>query len=389
LLHVLACSALLVASFASTASATTGGSQFFLWINEEESKKDEGDWFQPANAWTSSVQGIFLFDMARVGKGHYEVVVGAHAMNKPLQAQVVAYGANDVRCKFRKAHEPVTCYAEGGGAGGCTTFYVACHTAAGLLANSQFVLSMSASTNSNVNPGGTGGFVETKNEISIQKRWTNMYPFVRGNDLNYRNTHGGAPTITRTGTGYYNVTFPGLGTSTLGVAQVTAISSDASHCKASLPYAQGSDLKLSVFCYIGASSADSDFMLNYDRHATRASIAHQAARAHANQPYETNLYTPARSWSTPGRTNDPPSNNLVGRIERGRYVVLHSALSELASSAWVGAAGAGTRNYCKLESWFGSPFGGVMVNIRCYSQSGALVDTEFVETYQGPPLGPQ
>jgi hypothetical protein len=320
-------------------------------------------------------------------RGEYELTLGHHDEAKPLQAQVVAYGADSVRCKFRKAHEAVTCQPPGGALGICSRFFVSCHTPAGALANSQFVFSFSGSTINGTEPGGRAAFVETKNEIEIQKRWVHGLPIVRGNGLNYLNTHGGGPTITKLGTGYYAVTFPGLATSTVGVAQVTAIGGDAAHCKANLPYAEGSDLKLRVACYAGASDADSDFILNYDRYATRPSTGYQGARAHGDQP-SVSSYTPARSWNS-GNTSGP-GENKVSRSERGRYSVVHSILSEMLSSAWVSAAGVSNRNYCKLEGWFDWPFGvgGVVVNLRCHASDGDLVDTQFVETYQGTLLSP-
>jgi hypothetical protein len=56
------------------------------------------------------------------------------------------------------------------------------------------------------------------------------------------------------------------------------------------------------------------------------------------------------------------------------------------SAAYAVAVGVNS-NYCKISGW-GPIFGLTTVGVLCFDSTGNPVNTQFIETYQGPVISP-
>jgi hypothetical protein len=167
------------------------------------------------------------------------------------------------------------------------------------------------------------------------------------------NTSGGASSVTRSGTGVYQVTFAGLGGVHGGNVQVTARGSDSARCKVSGWQTTGSTVTAGVRCFQGPTPADSEFLASYEatNHADSA-----VAYAHYDPPATptvTAIPDLARAW------------NVTGIYTPIHSVLLAGAVTGFAMEN-VTADGAGPE------------FCGFGVNrVTCWDASGAAVDTPF------------
>lgn len=423
---------------------TSGGRQEFAWADLEtwqEAYSPSEKYAAPRPADAPEVE------VTRIDRGLYTVLVGWHDAFHPYQAQVVAYGADDTRCKFYEWPEPVFV-----GQVGTTPnllhwksrMFVACFNAAGRRRDSKFVFSFSGGaingTPALTGPaayfttiaGGTkiapnyeevvdggpnfslGGlerfFGACRDLLGIGNPPNHIIPETTSTGdwqthkefMSFNSSRGNPlPTIRRTSTGVYEVSLPGLGTPNPGLAQVTALGGNPlgrnpAHCIAGLPVASSTDspLRVRVEGWKGSERADTDFILNYDQEVTRMyPPAHQGARVYADN-WVAASYTPSRSFNT-GSIIDAPGKNRAYRMGTGLYRVHHSEIQSTPNSVWVGAAppweflgsGAPGGNYCKVERWVPESRG-TDVYIRCYDAGGNLVDSRYFETYQGEPMGP-
>jgi hypothetical protein len=141
-----------------------------------------------------------------------------------------------------------------------------------------------------------------------------------------------------------------------------------------------------VRCYIGDVLVDSDFMLNWDPQVTRPSTSHMGASLFAHSP-TTASYTPQRSYNSGGIVNSGPGVNQAGRSRAGQYWATETMMAAQSSTVWSGAVG-GDSKYCKLALW--NPYGtGIITYTNCFDSSGNLSDSPYIQTYQGPYIGPE
>lgn len=167
------------------------------------------------------------------------------------------------------------------------------------------------------------------------------------------NSSGSSSSVTRSGTGVYEVTFAGLGGIHGGNVQVSARGPDSVRCKIDGWQTTGPAVTVGVRCFQGATPADSEFLASYE--AINQSVT-GLAYAHYDPPA-----TPAVSV-----TPDPARASNVTSI----YVPIHSVTlaSPVTGFAMehVTADGSGPE-FCS--------FG--VTRVTCWNASGGAVDTAF------------
>jgi hypothetical protein len=282
----------------------------------------------------------------------------------PLQVgnpQIVAVGTDPVHCKA------TTAMSDGAATDPSILLGVACHDAAGALADSKFVV-MYASVDST--PAGEGAY-----------GWFGP-SCTPGGILNWNST-GSYINCTRTATGAYTIAAGQLGLTGVGAnIQITAqgSSSSSDRCRVSSWGPDGSEFKMYVRCHEdsgAAVAADEGFYFNYSRaHAT--SLNGTGAYAYANNA--------TSSSYTPGATFSNTSGVLAGKFQgTGRYWMSFPNLgignSRVPFVVAVGSTNAGG-NYCKVEQWFSGtkPNGSnyLEVQTRCFDGNHQPVNTVYM-----------
>lgn len=128
---------------------TTGGRQDFALFDKPVLDKNEV--YIPPKKWTAPGpprwEGRVSISVIGQGTdGRYSVHVGGHDPFAPYQAQVVAYGLDNARCKF--SQPSVADYKDVAGGllrGWYSRFYVLCLDGGGRPVNSSFIFSFSGS----------------------------------------------------------------------------------------------------------------------------------------------------------------------------------------------------------------------------------------------------
>lgn len=173
------------------------------------------------------------------------------------------------------------------------------------------------------------------------------------------NSSGGAITITRSGAGTYAVTFAGLAVSS-GDVQVTSYNSTA---RCNVTNWGGS--AVNVACRNSSGTAvDSMFTIAVVLNGV-TSAAKPVAYAWANNSSSAS-YTPSTSYSY----NAGGGTITATRSAAGTYAISFGGLTINSGDIQVSAYNSSAE--CNVANW-----GGTTVNVRCYSNSGALVDSMY------------
>lgn len=271
-------------------------------------------------------------------------------------AQVVAYGADNTRCKVQSWFQ----------SGSDELVNVLCHTPSGSLTDSKFIVRYGRTSSS-----GPGAYLWADQPSAASYTPTLAYSF---------NSTGVANTIARSGVGTYTVNLPGLG-GTDGNVLVTAHGNSSTHCNVTSWGSLPGNRPIEVRCWSAAGVlADSTFSLAFDG-AGVTGFNQVGAFAWANNPTSAS-YFPNASYSyhssifpcSPGVTS-------AGRLSTGSYFMRHSSMPATHSTVHVTARSSlSTSDYCKVEGLI--PWSnGVEVKTRCFNASGALKDGEYAESY--------
>lgn len=220
-------------------------------------------------------------------------------------------------------------------------------------ANSQFLVA---------GPQSRWGYVWANQPTAASYTPSNTYQF---------NSSGATNTIVRTAVGTYTVKFPNLAASA-GTVHVSAYGTGSQSCKVVNWFPSGSEEHVNVACFNSAGSrADALFTVSFNLPAGNIG---PLGHVWADQP-STASYTPSASY----RFNSSGGTNTISRSGVGAYTVRLPGLAASAGNVKVTAYGGGSE-LCKVGNWF--PSGAdQLVNVRCYSTSGAAVDTRFTMTY--------
>jgi hypothetical protein len=194
-------------------------------------------------------------------------------------------------------------------------------------------------------------------------------------DYSY-NSAGGTITATVGATGFYTVSFGGLG-GIGGDVQVVAYGQTSARCKvSSWGGSWPSTLSIGVACHTpGGTPQASAFVVQYARKDVTVDGA--GAYLWAEQPSSaaycpTNLY----SWNSTGGVN------CISRPATGTYDVTLPGLTATGGTFQITAYGS-AGEHCKIQSW-GPSGGGQFARVLCFGPTGVAVDTRFDLNYFAP-----
>ncbi len=284
-------------------------------------------------------------------------------------AHATAYGAGTHQCK-------VDTWVP---SGSDQSVVVRCFTLAGAPVDSRFTASY---TNKRVWPGYDygrtypGAYVHLTNPTSDSSTPATY---------NQYNSTGRTNTVSRLGVGTYSVLMPEIGRTVAGGhALVTSAGYGASRCKVvNFGWATpSSTIRVNIRCFtVAGVPADSRFALTFTDRTNTLGLdgccntdGHQSAYALANDPTAAS-YSPAASY----QHEVPAGGATASRAGTGNYS-MRFANADLGTGSVHVAASGWTAEFCKVGSWSAS--GGI--NVRCYSPTGAPVDTPYDLSYTGP-----
>jgi hypothetical protein len=195
--------------------------------------------------------------------------------------------------------------------------------------------------------------------------------------LNYNyNSRGVNNRVKRAATGEYIVTIPQMDVSgglvKPGTVMVTAYGENNTYCK-TIGYSNNATngITVVVHCYKSGILEDSQFTLSYFRDPSTLAIRNASDKLQA-------WYL----WANPenmGYQSDSYGNSdaTMERLAVGSYRVHLPRIAAFDKTfAQVNGYDLNT-SYCNVVNWIASPSGGIDVNVKCYTPSGALADSIF------------
>jgi len=304
--------------------------------------------FSPSASFNSSGGGVRVVNL---DTGRYSVRfegLGAGGGN----LQVSAFGAGNARCKL------------GGEAlvEGHLDVLVLCHAPDGAPQNAAFSLGYAKG-------GEAGAYLRAQAPRAASYKPEAAHAYDPG---------GLGSHVTRLARGEYAVRLRGAAASSAegGNVLVTAIGSDAAHCKVGAWFPWGADLLVHVLCFDATGArADSVYSLSYVDGSVPAPHG-VGAYAWADQP-SAPAYTPSPYYADsaaerlPGAAPEAAAAQ-AGRTDTGVYS-LHFPRQTLAAP-WASFVTAHGRDgaYCKLSSVAEAD---VLLGVRCFDASGQPADS--------------
>lgn len=209
------------------------------------------------------------------------------------------------------------------------------------------------------------------------------------NSLYMFNGNRGPATITRSGTGVYNVSLPGLGLSGQsegGNVQVTNYagfgSTTLSRAKVS-SWGGSTDLSINVRTFDAAGNpSDERFVLGFNTYA--APIAERlgsGAHVWANSASAAAPYTPSSYYTDSNGLAGPANSELVTKLSTGSYQVnLPNVVPSNSTVAIVTAYGSSS-DWASIASWLTLNPTGARVLVNTYDSAGVAKDSQFTLLY--------
>lgn len=205
----------------------------------------------------------------------------------------------------------------------------------------------------------------------------------------YFNGNRGSATISRIGTGDYQVTLPGLGevgASERGSVQATAYSGagvvSLLRARVSGWFTSGNDLRVTVRTLNAAGvPADARFTMSYQQVAAPIP-SHQGSGAHvwANDASAAS-YAPSAAYTDSNGTAGPADSETIDRLGVGYYAVHLPNLIPQGSSIAMATTHGLTAAYASIAGWGGDLPTGTRVRVRTYDTNGSPVDARFTLLY--------
>jgi hypothetical protein len=305
--------------------------------------------YSPSTNYSHSSTGL-ANSVTRIGTGLYRVAMPGLGADQPSgNVQVTAYGGTANRCKVQSWIP----------SGSTLNVTVRCYTAAGALANTQFVVQYFRAGAGNAQQQ---AYLWANSPTSASYVPSRFYSF---------NSRGGTNRVTRSGVGVYQASLPGF-TTVGGNVQITGYGTSSGYCKVS---SWGvSTVNVRCFTAVGAP-ADSMWSLRYtDRHV--ANDARRGAYVWANNPTSP-LYTPSATY----RWHSQGNVITISRSGTGSYLVrIPNMVAYNRTSAMVTGYGS-SNTTCAVGSWVSDGAGGTNVRVYCRTPAGALTDTYFTLSY--------
>jgi hypothetical protein len=189
------------------------------------------------------------------------------------------------------------------------------------------------------------------------------------------NSAGGAITIVREETGFYDVSFDLLYTGAPDDVQATAYFTNGT-CDAVSKGHSGTTVIVRVACYdANGNDADRKFTLLYQSRDTNMGTASKGLAFLDASQFTTASYTPATQYNSTG------ASNTMVRNSTGNYTATLPGLTATGGDVQVTALNPDTgTNRCKAVNWSAASTG-TTVNVHCYDQTGAFDDTPFTLAY--------
>jgi hypothetical protein len=305
--------------------------------------------YAPSTNYSHNSTG-YANTVTRIGTGLYRVAMPGLGTDQPSgNVQVTAYGGTANRCKVQSwVRSGITLYVT-----------VRCHTAAGALANTQFVVQYFRAGAGNPQQQ---AYLWAHSPSSAAYYPSRYYSF---------NSRGGTNYVTRSSAGVYQAHLPGF-TRVGGNVQVTGYGSDSRYCKVS----SWGVSAVTVRCFTaGGVPADSMWSLRYtDLHV--ANDARRGAYVWANNPTSL-LYTPSATyrWHSQGNTI------TIARSGTGSYQVRIPNMAAYNRTSTMVTGYSGSSATCAVGSWTSNGVGGTNVRVYCRTATGALTNAYFTLSY--------
>ncbi|MCA8952275.1 MAG: hypothetical protein KDE27_22380 [Planctomycetes bacterium] len=190
----------------------------------------------------------------------------------------------------------------------------------------------------------------------------------------------GAPLITHSNTGIYQVRFPNLGStgSEGGNVQITPHSFGMRRAKVQSWFTSGSDVLVNVRCYDAAGAlADGRFICSYNEVASPMPVElGSGAHVWANNATAAS-YTPNAIYTDSNGTLGPDNAETITRLSTGRYRVHLPNVAPSGSSTVQVTAHGSTATFARVETWVSGAPTGTDVTVRTFDASGNAADSTF------------
>lgn len=344
----------LVAAAPASASPISPIGNAFVWANDPTAAS-----YTPSGTYQYNSSAPFqtVNTISHTGTGSYTVYLPG--LGSPSGTVLVnAYGFTTNSCKV----------ASWGPSGTSQAISVRCFTVGGQLADTQFTLSY---TNW-IGGGSDIGYVWANQPTSASYTPATNYQ---------GNSSGAVNTITRSGTGWYQVRLPNLGQSA-GHVQVTAYGYGSERCKVTGWGPSGADQLVGVRCFTATGSpVDTLFTLTYVRDTNIlgnnpvccSSDGYPTAYVWAHNPTAAS-YVPSSLY----QYSDFGARDkiTINRLGTGYYAVTDSYVDFSAGNVQVTAYGTGSE-FCHVAYWTASDG----VRVLCYDTWGNPVDTLYDASY--------
>ncbi len=340
--------------FASSTGSLIGNPQVVLKFQQVgwalASQPTTGS-YHPAAATSYNSSGGTI-TITRSGTGTYKIAFTGFDADAFDDVQVSAYGGSSY------------CTIAGSWTSGANpSIPVNCYAAGGKHADSEYTMLYQKRA------GSVGSASQGTAFLLADQPTTTSYTA----NPNYQyNSTGGINTVTRTGTGTYQVLLPGF-TKSGGQVLVTTVGTSG-RCSVQSWSASKSGTTANVTCINSSgAAADMEFTLAYSIGTTLGDIGTQTPGVYAFANKDTTAkYNPATAYN--GLTSGSPA---VSRSSVGQYsVTIPGKPSFKSSLALVTAYNPGS-NYCGIVQWTTT-----IVYVDCHNATGSPADTEFNLTFQ-------
>ncbi|MCA8978023.1 MAG: hypothetical protein KDC98_25075 [Planctomycetes bacterium] len=201
------------------------------------------------------------------------------------------------------------------------------------------------------------------------------------------NADRGAPVITRSSTGIYQVRFPNLAPtgSELGSVMVSPKSNGVLRAMMQGWFTSGNDVVVNVRCYNQAGShVDGQFSCSYEERAARMAIEDGSGiHVYANNP-TTAAYAPNPAYTDSNCNFGPTGFEWVTRNGTGSYTVQLPDAAPVADAVPMVTSAGLAVTHATLAGWTNASPSGIRVNVVTRNISGQLVDAPFTLFYMSP-----
>jgi hypothetical protein len=320
----------------------------YVWANDPTAAE-----YTPSTSYQRNSTGA-LNTITRNGTGDYTVVFSNLGIYYGGTVNVTAYGTGSEHCKVQYWTPSLA----------DMNVRVRCFDTAGAPVDTRFAASFTRPVLST-----RFAYVWANQATSASYTPSTTYQF---------NSTGALNTITRLGTGSYQVSLPGLGGSG-GTVKVTAYGAGSESCKVHYWTWSGSDELVRVLCQTAAGAAvDTRFTLTFHDEIGLLGVltdgSAERAFVWANQQ-STASYTPSLSY----QYNSDGATNTITRSSVGEYQVTLPSLGVSRGHPEVTAYGSDTAR-CKVANWSSSS-GNELVNVVCFDTAGAPADARYVVSF--------